>query len=109
TALTTVPLRQLPMCSPTVGNISRFVLEGGNNLEGKTFQKSQQGNRTKTLSCSEPSLESDFYLSLPEDIRSVKWKVAGGHERGAAAGTVLPDWRSQSDDRNPYGHLCEGA
>lgn len=53
----------------------------------------------QTPCCSEPSLDSDIYLSLPEDV-SAKWKGAERRyhrERGPAAGTILPEWRSQSD------------
>lgn len=59
-----------------------------------------------------PGSDSDFYLSLPEDVSSVKWKVAGGRyhcEPGAATGTILPDWRSQSEDRHTHRHSCKGA
>lgn len=38
----------------------------------------------------------------------MKWRVAKCHESEAAAGAILPDWRSQSDDRNTCRHLCGG-
>lgn len=43
----------------------------------------------QTLSRREPGLDSDFYLSLPEDVSGVKWNVAGGghrRERGQRRG-----------------------
>lgn len=63
--------------------------------------------RTNTCCCSKPSLGSDFYLLLPAD----ECEEEGGKccEREAAAGTILPDWRSQSDDRDTRRHLCVGA
>lgn len=39
----------------------------------------------------------------------MKWRVAKCREREAAAGTILPDWRSQSDDGDTRRHLCAGA
>lgn len=39
---------------------------------------------------------------------SVKWRVAKCHESEPPAGTILPDWRSQWDDRNTRRHLCVG-
>lgn len=63
-------------------------------FSGKAVLKIAAGQLEQTPGCSEPSLDS-----LPEDVSS-EWKVAERkyhRERGPAAGTILPEWRSQSD------------
>lgn len=62
----------------------------------------------QVLSYRESSSGYDVYLSLPEDVSIIKWKVTGARyrrERRAAAGTILPDWRSQSDDKNTHAEI----
>lgn len=50
-------------------------------FRGKAIRKIAARQLEQTLSCSEASLDSDYYLSLPEDVRSGKWKVAGQRYR----------------------------
>lgn len=61
----------------------------------------------RMLRCRERGLDPDFYLSLPEDVSSVKWRggEGGGGKvslwtMGAGATTIQPDSRWQSKDWN---------
>lgn len=94
------------VCGPVVIDISGKLKAGDVGWEvvavfrQSRFKKLQHaGQLEQTPSCSEPSLDWDIYLSLPEDV-SAEWKVAERKyhgKRGPAAGTTLPEWRSQSD------------